>query len=76
MKIQIDTENKIINAIGVVNLRELIDYLDVINIEFRHWKLGEVISPTPIILSNPEKEDTFRYGAGTTASTEKLPKTY
>ena len=57
MKIQIDTDKKIINVIGIVRLNDLLEHLQQMDIELDEYSIGEVISPTPIILSNPQIRD-------------------
>lgn len=53
MKIQIDTERKIINVIGIVKLYDLIEYLNKINIDSQQYSIGEAIHQDPVISSSP-----------------------
>ncbi len=57
MKIQIDTDKKIINVIGIVRLNDLLEHLQQMDIELDEYSIGEVISPTPIILPYPQVRD-------------------
>lgn len=57
MKIQIDTENQIINVIGSVNINQLVEYMNIHDMKLSDWKLSEVISPTSKFLPYPPVSD-------------------
>jgi hypothetical protein len=57
MKIQIDTDKKIINVIGTVRISDLYKALSEIGISLVDYSIEGGISQTPIILSNPQIRD-------------------